>query len=62
MHAPQPRAPERYPARPDGARGLGGIKGWCRVATRYAPYAPRRLGFLYLAAAWSGLQSHLGAA
>ena len=39
-------------------RGLeGGLKQRHRVATRYAPYAQRHLGFRYLASAWIGLQS-----
>ena len=42
---PQPRVPARYPARHVGARSLGGLEHGRRVATRYAPYAPRRLGF-----------------
>ena len=50
---PQPHDPERYQARNAVARG----KPWRRVAARYAPYAQRFLGFLYLAAAWIGLQS-----
>ena len=34
-HEPPPRDPERYPARHAGERGLGGLKGWRCVATRY---------------------------
>ena len=54
---PHPHDPERYLARKSVARGLGGLQPWCRVATRYDLYAPRCLGFLYLATAWIGLQS-----
>ena len=54
---PQPHDPERYQARKAVARGLGGLKPWCRVATRYDKYAQRFLGFLYLVAAWLWLQS-----
>ena len=52
---PQPHAPERYQAR--NARGIGGLKQWHRVATRYDKYAQRFLDFLYLAAAWIWLKS-----
>ena len=41
------------------ARGPGWLKGWRRVATRYAQYAHRFLGFLYLAGAWIWLKSYL---
>ena len=43
-------------------RGIGWLKRWRRVATRYDKYAPRRLGFLYLAAAWIWLQSYTNTA
>ena len=42
---PQPHAPERYKARNAVARGIDGLKQWCRVATCYDQYAPRFLGF-----------------
>ena len=51
--------PEWYPARNTGERGLNWLKWWRRVATSYAPYAHRCLGFLYLAAAWIWLKSQL---
>ena len=38
-------------------RGIGRLKPWRRVATRYDKYAQRFLGFLYLAAAWLWLKS-----
>ena len=41
-----PHDPEAYPARHAVVRGLGGLKGWRRVATCYAPYTPRCLSFL----------------
>ena len=50
---PQPHDPEKYKARKAVERGLGGLKQWRRVATRYDKYAQRFLGFLYLAAAWA---------
>ena len=59
---PQSHDPERYPARKAVERGLGGLKHGRRVATRYAPYAHRCLGFLYLAGAWIGMKSKLHAA
>ena len=40
-------------------RGLGWLKGWRRVATRYDQHAHRFLGFLYLAGAWIWLKSYL---
>ena len=54
---PQPYDPEKYKARNAVERGIGGLKQWCRVAIRYDQYAPRCLGFLYLAAAWIWLKS-----
>ena len=39
-------------------RGIGRLKPWRRVATRYDKYAQRFLGFLYLAAAWLWLKSY----
>ena len=36
---PQPCDPEAYKARHAVERGLGWLKGWRRVATRYVPYA-----------------------
>ena len=54
---PQPHDPERYKARKAVERGLGGLKPWRRVATRYDKHAQRFLGFLYLATAWLWLQS-----
>ncbi len=59
---PQPRDPERYPARNAIERGLDGLKQGCRVATCYAPYAHRYLGFLYWAGAWIWLKSYLNTA
>ena len=53
---PQSRDPERYPARHAAERGLGWLAHGRRVATRYAPYAHRCLGFLYLAGAWIGMK------
>ena len=55
---PQPHDPERYPVRHAVERGLGGRERGGRVATRHAPYAPRCLGFPYLAAAWIWLKSY----
>ena len=54
---PQPHDPEKYKARNAVERGIGGLKQWCRVATRYDKHAQRCLGFLYLAAAWLWLKS-----
>ena len=51
--------PERYKAYNAVERGLGWLKGWRRVATRYDKYAHRFLGFLYLAGAWIWLKSYL---
>lgn len=48
---PQPHAPVRYRARNTVTRGIGRLKLWRCVATRYAPYADRGLGFPYLAGA-----------
>ena len=56
---PQPHASEPYKARNAVERGLGGLKGWRRVATRYDQYAHRCLGFLYLAEAWIWMESKL---
>ena len=53
---PQPHDPEKYKARNAVARGIGGLKPWRRVATRYDKHAQRFLGFLYLAAAWLWLK------
>ena len=53
---PQPHDPERYQARNAVERGIGGLKPWRRVATRYDKHAQRFLGFLYLAAAWLWLK------
>ena len=36
---PQPRDPERYKARNAVERGIGGLKPWRRVATRYDKHA-----------------------
>ena len=55
---PQPCAPEAYKARAV-ARGLGGLKGWRRVATRYDQHAQRYLGCLYLAGAWIWLKLNI---
>ena len=49
---PQPHDPERYQARNAVERGIGWLKHWRRVATRYDKYAHHFLGFLYLAGAW----------
>ena len=54
---PQPHDPERYQARNAVERGIGRLKPWCRVATRYDKHAQRCLGFLCLAAAWLWLKS-----
>ena len=51
----QSRDPGRYKARNAVERGLGGLPRGRRATTRDAPYAHRGLGFLYLAAAWIGL-------
>lgn len=56
---PQPRARERYKARNAGERGIGWLQRGRRVATRDDKYAQRWLGFPYLAAAWSWLNSNL---
>ena len=59
---PQPHAPERYKARNAVERGIGWLKGWKQVATRYDQYAHRCLGFLYLAdlaGAWIWMESKL---
>ena len=48
---PQSHDPERYQARHAVARGLGGLKEWRCVATRYDQFAHRCLGFLHLAGA-----------
>ncbi len=59
---PQPHDPERYKASNAMERGLGWLKGWQRVATRYALYAHRCLGFLYLAdlaGTWIWMESKL---
>ena len=56
---PQPHDPERYKARKAVERGLGWLKGWRRVATRYDKYAHCYLGFLYLAGAWIWLKTYL---
>ena len=53
---PHSHDPERYPARKAVERGIDGLQQGRRVAARYDPYAPRCLGFLYLAAAWLWLQ------
>ena len=47
-HEPQPHDPKRYQTRNAVERGLGWLKWWRRVATRYDQYAHRFLGFLYL--------------
>ena len=54
---PQPHDPERYQARKAVAWGIGGLKPWHRVATRYDKYTQQFLGFRYLAAAWLWLPS-----
>ena len=54
---PQPHDPELYKARNDVERGLGGLKHWRCLATRYDKHAQRFLGFPYLAAAWLWLKS-----
>ena len=59
---PQLHDPERYPARNAVERGLGWLKWWRRVATRYDQYAHRFLGFLYLTGAWIWLKSYLNTA
>ena len=56
---PQPHDPEQYKARNAVERGLGGLKHWRRVATRYDKYAHRFLGFLYLAGAWIWMKEKL---
>ena len=56
---PRPHDPERYPARNAVERGIGWLKHWRRVATRYDKYAHHFLGFLYLAGAWIWLKSHI---
>ena len=61
-HEPPPHDPERYKARKSVERGLGWLKWWRRVATRYDKYAHRFLGFLYLAGAWIWLKSYLNTA
>ena len=58
-HAPQPRNPNRYPARHAVAWGRDWLKHGQRVATRDDPYAHRCLGFLYWAAAWIWLNLNL---
>ena len=58
----QPHNPERYQARNAIEGGLGWLKQGRRVATRYAPYAHRGLGFRYWAGAWIWLQSYLNTA
>ena len=52
---PHPCAPEAYSA----PRGLGGLKGWRRVATRYDQHAPCYLGCLYLAGTWLWLKLNI---
>ena len=54
---PQSHDPERYKARNAVERGIGGLKPWRRVATRYDKHAQRCLDFLYLASAWIWLKS-----
>ena len=56
---PQPHDPEQYQARNAVERGIGGLKHWRRVATRYDQYAHRFLGFLYLAGAWIWMKEKL---
>ena len=56
---PPPHDPERYPARNAVERGLGWLKHWRRVATRYDKYAHHFLGFLYLAGSWIWMQSKI---
>lgn len=48
--------PEAYQARYAVARVFAWFKGRRRMATRYAPYAHRCLGFLYLAGLWIWLK------
>lgn len=48
-HANPPRVLKRYKARNAMKRGLDWLKHEQRVVARYAPYAQRGLGFLYLA-------------
>ena len=59
---PQPHDPERYKARKAVERGLGWLKWWRRVATRYDQYAHRFLGFLYLAGPGIWLKFYLNTA
>ena len=56
---PQPHDSERYKARNAVERGLGWLKGWRRVATRYDKYAHRFLGFLYLATTWIWMEPNV---
>ena len=56
---PAHEPPGTVPSAPRRGTGPRRDQGGRRVAPRYAPYAPRCLGFLYLAAAWIGLKSHL---
>ena len=54
---PQSHDPERYKARKVVERGIGRLKQWRRVATRYDKYEYKPFYFLCLAAAWLWLQS-----